>query len=133
MQVLKKTTFSNGSLTRTVGAILVNGKIIMGKTIERHDPNVKSHVPLVSRLLSKMAPKHPVHTGIHTHRHACALHMRAATTISAMNEKGCARWCHMRPTVLRAVPVKSKILSQLRRHSARASGRTRLQEACTRT
>ena len=74
-----------------------------------------------------------VHTGIHAHRHACALHMRVATTVSAMNAKGCARWCHMRPTVRRAVLLNAKIMSQPRRHSARASWRTRLQEACTRT
>ena len=80
-----------------------------------------------------MAPKDPVHTGIHTHRHACALHMRVATTISAMNEKGCARWCHMRPTVRRLFRQNTTFESELRRHSARASGRTRLQEACTRT
>ena len=42
-----------------------------------------------------MATLDSVHTGIHAHRHACALHMRVATTISAMNTKGCARWCHM--------------------------------------
>ena len=62
-----------------------------------------------SRLLSEDGAQTPVHTGIHTHRHACALHMRVATTVSAMNEKGCARWCHMRPTVRTSVPAKHHV------------------------
>ena len=60
----------------------------MGKTIERRNLNAKSHIPVFffPRLLSMMAPKRSVHTGIHTHRHACALHMRVATTVSLCHE-----------------------------------------------
>ena len=84
---------------------------MMGKTIESHDLNAKLHVPVkfFFSTFGKMATKDSVHTGIHAHRHACALHMRVATTVSAMNAKGCARWCHMRPTVRRAVSLKRKI------------------------
>ena len=59
-------------------------------------------VKFFSSTFGMMVTKDSVHTGIHAHRHACALHMRVATTVSAMNAKGCARWCHMRPTVRRA-------------------------------
>ena len=56
-------------------------------------------LPEVFPDFGKMATQDAVHTGIHVHCHACALHMRVATTISAMNAKDCTRWCHMRPTV----------------------------------
>ena len=107
----------------------------MGKTIESHDLNAKLHVPVkfFFSTFVKMATLDSVHIGIHAHRHVCALHVRVATTVSAMNAKGCAGWCHVRRTVRRAVSLKRKILSQPRPHSARASWRTKLQEACTRT
>ena len=61
----------------------------MGKTIERYNLNTKLCAPcfFFPRLLWHDGAQTPVHTGIHTHRHACALHMRVATTISAMNKK----------------------------------------------
>ena len=58
-----------------------------------------------------------MHTGIHVHGHACVLYMRVATTASAMNTQGCARWCHMRPTIRRAVSLKRLILAPA--HDAR--------------
>ena len=48
-------------------------------------PNYVSLVKFFLSTFGMMATLNSVHTGIHAHRHACALHMRVATSISDMN------------------------------------------------